>query len=382
MEFPARGSCPSSRPLGLVIGNQNNGGFTFMFIRPLILSIAAVLCAGALAAQEFDAVPADAFGPQTISRRSGDTVTVDFGLKPLVHGPYTLTVRKVDAPDATVMLNGTEIFRPEEFGILEVSRSVTLDSANTLEVTFYGDRPDSALIVSIDGWKYMFADAYPTTTIGGDVEPDAYPSGSVDWRTKGAVTPIKNQGQCDASWAFSAAGVVEGNYAITHGELPNLSAQQLIDCSGARTCEYDDTDAALKYALISGLTTTASYPYTARVGSCKVRTGPYKISGIVRLPVGNENALGAAVDIEPVSVVLNGYWFSTYVRGVANPPCESHYPEFVSALIVGYGYDSASGLNYWLVKNSLGTSWGESGYFRIVRGQNKCGIADYALYAR
>jgi len=350
-----------------------------MSIRPLILSLAVLLCAGSLAAQQPNAVPVVALGPQIISRLSGEAVTVNFGSKPLVHGPYTLAVLNINASGATVMLNGTSIFKPADFRILSISRSVTLNSANTIEVAFNGGRFDSALIVSITGWEYKYASAYPASLDGG-VGTENDPGGSLDWRTKGAVTPVKNQGsQCAASWAFSTTGAVESNYAVEHGELRSLSEQQILDCSGVRSCDSGNTAMAMKFVLGAGLTTEADYPYIARLGACKNVTHPYGISGFERLPIGNEGALLSALFTKPVSVVLNGYWFSSYTSGVANPACESHVPVFASALIVGYGHDSTSGLDYWLVKNSLGTSWGEGGYFRIVRDQNACGIADYAL---
>jgi hypothetical protein len=350
----------------------------FLSTRSLALSMGAFLCAGVLGAQEMNSVPAVALGPKIISRSSGETVTVDFGLKPLVHGPYVLAVLNLDSPGATIRLNGTEIFRPEDFSILEISKRVTLSSANTLEVTFDDDRRDSSVIVSITGWEYMYASAYPSVT--NTVVPGAYPNGSVDWRTKGVVTPVKNQGSsCPASWAFSTTGAVEGYGAIAGRGLRSLSEQQILDCSGVRSCFLGNTDKALNYVLGAGLTSEAEYPYIATLGACKSSTAVSKITGFERVPIGNENALGAAVDIEPISVVINGNWFSSYTSGVATPDCESHIPVFASALIVGYGTDSNSGLEYWMVKNSLGVSWGESGYFRIVRGQNKCGIADYAL---
>lgn len=76
-------------------------------------------------------------------------------------------------------------------------------------------------------------------------------------------------------------------------------------------------------------------------------------------------------------MVLNGNWLPSYRGGIAQPNCEGTIPAFRSALIVGAGTDGAT--PYWIVKNSFGTSWGESGYFRIVRDRNQCGIADFAI---
>lgn len=137
----------------------------------------------------------------------------------------------------------------------------------------------------------------------------------------------------------------------------------------------------MDWAVNNGDATEAAYPYTGRKGACKASSvtpsEDSEITGWKRVPM-TENALGAAVDLEPVSVVINGNWFSSYTGGVANPDCESQIPSFYSVLVVGYGSDGVQ--PYWKVKTSLGPNWGEQGYFRIVRNQNACGIADYALY--
>ena len=352
----------------------------FLSTRSLTLSIAALLCAGALGAQgtntlpgiapapqQSNAVPAFALGPQTINSGAGETVTLNFGLTPLVHGPYTLTVKNIDAQNAGFVLNGTQILNPVDLSAPEISTPVTLGSSNTLEVTLSGGRSNSQLIVSISGWEYAYASAYPTGSISAVPE-------DVDWREKGAVTPVKNQGtSCPASWAFSTTGVVEGYGQIAEGTLHSLSEQQIIDCSGVRSCSQGNTAMALNYVIGAGLTSEADYPYTGRIGACKYFTPLTRISGFTRTAIGNEGALAAAVNEGPVSVVINGNWFSSYTSGVANPDCESQIPVFASVLVVGYTSQ------YWIVKNSLGMSWGESGYFNIVRGQNACGIADYAI---
>jgi C1A family cysteine protease len=206
----------------------------------------------------------------------------------------------------------------------------------------------------------------------------------LDWANKGAVTPVKNQGaSCPASWAFSATGAIESAILIRFGHLTSLSEQEFVDCSEARSCLLGSVPLAMQWAENNGDTVESAYPYTGlgkrKCNASVIASTNTKITGFLRGPIGNENALGAMVDNGPVSVVINGNWFASYTGGVANPDCESKIPSFSSVLVVGYGVDSTAGTPYWLVKNSLGTNWGESGYFRIVRNQNKCGIADYTL---
>jgi hypothetical protein len=303
-----------------------------------------------------------------------------------VHGPYSLVVVNPDGAIGTMSLNGTPVFLNNLSGPLE-SQPVTLESANTLTVELYEGRRGT-LWVAVFGWEYAFASDYqtlPTADATSSITSFAYPSGGLNWVTKGAVTGVKSQGAfCPASWAFSATGAIESAIAIEYGHLTSLSEQEFINCSAAPSCLLGDTPLATNWAVNNGDATEAAYPYTgagkrACNASSVTPSANTKITGFHRGTIGDENALGAMVDIGPVSVVINGNWFASYTGGVANPDCESQIPSFWSVLVVGYGVDTSTGTDYWLVKNSLGTGWGEAGYFRIVRNQNKCGIADYTL---
>lgn len=202
----------------------------------------------------------------------------------------------------------------------------------------------------------------------------------VDWRTEGAVTPVKNQQQCGSCWSFSSTGAIEGAWFLSNGTLVSLSEQQLIDCStgqGNQGCNGGMMDYAFEYVIQNGgLTTEGEYPYTATgPNTCEAAGKPIaaKISGYTDVTPNSDAALMAAVAKQPVSVAIEADQsaFQFYTSGVLTAACGSNLDHGV--LVVGYNSDA------WVVKNSWGADWGDNGYIQLARGAaydpaGQCGI--------
>ncbi|CAA3027798.1 senescence-specific cysteine protease SAG39-like [Olea europaea subsp. europaea] len=217
----------------------------------------------------------------------------------------------------------------------------------------------------------------------------AVPS-SMDWRKKGAVTPVKDQGQCGSCWAFSAIGATEGINQITTKKLTSLSEQEIVDCdktSEDQGCEGGYMEDAFEFIVKNkGIATESTYPYEATDGTCnkkKELSHAAKILGYEKVPANSEKALLKAVANQPISVSIDasGMDFQFYSSGVFTGQCGTELDHGVTA--VGYGTTS-DGVKYWLVKNSWGSSWGEEGYIMMQRDigakEGICGIAMDSSY--
>jgi len=212
----------------------------------------------------------------------------------------------------------------------------------------------------------------------------ALPS-SVDWTTKNAVTPVKNQGNCGSCWSFSATGALEGAYSIKYGDLQSFSEQELVSCDNSLTgdhgCNGGLMDNAFKWVKSNGgLCSETAYPYTSGTtgqnGNCNSHTAcdntKLKLTGYTDVTKNSDSALMSALAQQPVSVAIqaNQPAFQLYKSGVLTGTCGTNLDHGV--LAVGYG-TYTDGTDYYKVKNSWGTSWGMAGYVLIQRGVSQSG---------
>jgi len=218
----------------------------------------------------------------------------------------------------------------------------------------------------------------------------------VNWVEQGAVTNVKDQGICGSCWTFGTTGAMEGAWFLKSQTLTSLSEQQLVDCAwatggpfGDSGCDGGFTFLALQWVMQNGgIALESSYPYLMQDHWCSANdtSSGLQLTGYVNITSGDEDSLKDAVANDgPVAIAIDASQptFTFYTGGVySDPNCKNDIDSLDhEVLIVGYGTDPDSGMDYWLVKNSWSVYWGDNGYIKMQRGVNMCGVATQANYA-
>ena len=212
----------------------------------------------------------------------------------------------------------------------------------------------------------------------------------IDWRDKGAVTPVKNQGMCGSCWAFSSTGSMEGINFINSGKLISLSEEQLVNCDKTdHGCNGGLMDNAFKYVINNGgIDTEADFPYHAFAlwRTCpadKEGNHAVTITDYTDVPTKNKDALLQALSAQPVSIAIEAdhFVFQNYRGGIIT---EDTCGDTLDHGVLAVGFDTTADTPYWIVKNSWGASWGESGYVRLAINvtdtSGQCGILEHPVY--
>jgi cathepsin L len=231
--------------------------------------------------------------------------------------------------------------------------------------------------------------ARPTQVFSQHIVSGVAAQDSVDWRTQGAVNPVKDQGQCGSCWAFGGTAAMEGAWQMSGNTLASFSEQQNLDCSwsyGNEGCNGGWQNVAIQYVIDNGgVDSEASYPYTATSSkTCKydVANKAGAILTVEQVTAGDEDALKDAASQHVIAIAIDAsnWSFQAYTGGVYDEPnCSSEDLDHAVAIV---GYGNLNGADYWIVRNSWAATWGMQGYILMSRNkENQCGVATMAFYA-
>jgi hypothetical protein len=313
---------------------------------PIMLFLALVAC---VSAAPMTQLVTDAFTRFTVKyEKSYDTIE-EYAERLQIFADNMENVAVMNAEH--VLINGEAVYGVTPFSDL---------TAAEFKANYLGYRPSNATKTYVD------------IRLDGPVAND------IDWVSKGAVTPVKDQGRCGSCWAFSATAAIESYAQLAGKGLKVLSAQQINSCDKRDGgCNGGNTETAYEYVKgAGGIELNSDYPYTSgggSTGSCKFNSGRIAISinGYHSVSRG-ESALKTAMNAGPASLCLAASSWQSYSGGILSR-CDNQ----VDHCVQGTGY---SGSSYWRIRNSWGTGWGESGFIRLAQGSDLCKVSDDTTY--
>ena len=280
-----------------------------------------------------------------------------------------------------------EVFRRNVMAVYQTNEEVTYRTG----ITKFSDltkQEFAKIYLNLNYDAMAMANFEPVTVKVSNAAPTTY-----DWRDHGRVSAVKDQGSCGSCWAFSTVANLEGLYAEKKGTIKTFSEQMLVDCD---TSDSGCNGGLMEYAFTwlkknGGIMTDTDYPYKGTKGTCRSDKTKYvdmTITGYKKL--GSSYSTWSAVDEDevkeflyetgPLAIALNADPLQTYSSGILDLTSAKCPTSGINHAVTLVGYGTGS-LDYWIVKNSWGKNWGESGYFRIRRGNGTCGINCYITTA-
>ena len=316
-------------------------------------------------------------------------VSCNYDLDSLVHHQFQQFIKKYNKKYASVneYMARFQVFKTNMMAVLKDQESYKTGITKFSDMT---QQEFAKIYLNLNYDAMAIANFNPFKVSVSNAAPDAF-----DWRDKGLVTPVRDQGSCGSCWAFSTLANLEGLYYKLRGKVVDLSEQMLVDCDTFDSgCNGGLMEYALEWIKENGIETEEDYPYTGYKGTCQADPSKYidmKVTGWKKLgsststwsPVDEDEMKEFLYETGPLSIALNANPLQTYTGGIIYKTSSQFHTSGINhaVTLVGYGHDDASDKDYWIVKNSWGQNWGENGYFRIKRGSGTCGVNCYVITA-